>query len=97
MTLEERIEANANLTLWCVHVAGPDDLYAEMTHAAAVARADELNRVVIHRGASDTEDVLCFAYADVWPYSREDHAKAMKKDEAEQEVQRKAAIAAQSK
>lgn len=32
MTTGERIEANANLTLWCVHVLGPDDVLAAPSH-----------------------------------------------------------------
>lgn len=93
MTLEERMEANANLTLWCVHVTGADDLYAEPSHAAAVSKADELNRAVWSR-PSAPDDVMCFAYADVWPWSDEQHAEAMKEESAE-EAARKAAIAAQ--
>lgn len=94
MTLEERIEANANRVLWCVHVLGADDLYAEPSHAAAVARAEELNKAIWSR-ESAPDDILCFAYADMWPWSAEQHAKAMK-EEAEQEEKRRAAIAAKA-
>lgn len=77
MTTAERIEANANLTLWCVHILGPDDVLAAPSHAAAVAHAHELNKAVFGRvGAAD--DVLCFAYAGPWPHSREAHADAVK-------------------
>lgn len=92
MTLEERMEANANLTLWCVHVTGADDLYAEPSHSSAVAKADELNRQIWSR-PNAPDDVMCFAYADVWPWSKEEHAKAMA-EEADEEAKRKAAIAA---
>lgn len=87
MTVEERIEANANLALWCVHVIGPDDLYAEPSHAAAVANAEKLNRAVL--GRSDTPgDVMCFAYADTWPWSAEAHAKDIERQKLENESQR---------
>jgi hypothetical protein len=39
MTTSERIEANANLTLWCVHVLGPDDVLAAPSHEAAAVHA----------------------------------------------------------
>lgn len=76
MTVEERIEANANRLLWCVHVAGPDDVYAEPSHASAIAKADELNRAVWSR-PNVPDDVTCFAYADIWPWSAEAHTEAL--------------------
>jgi hypothetical protein len=95
MTTEELIEANANLTLWCVHVLGADDVYAEPNHAAAVAAAEKLNRHASRAMEKTGNDVLCFAYAAPWPHSPEDHAQDMK-DQAQQEAERKAAIAAAS-
>ena len=83
MSIEEKIEANANRLLWCVHIAGPDDLYAEPTHASAVAKADEHNRMVWSR-PNAPEDVCCFAYADVWPWEPAAHEDAMKKQDAEE-------------
>ena len=88
-SLERRIEQNADLVKWCVHVIGPDDVYAEASHAAAVARAEELNRA-IHQQVKPGEEILCFAFADMWPWSAEQHAQSMK-DEAEEEAKRKAA------
>lgn len=77
MTLSEKIEANANLTLWCVHVLGPDDVLAAPSHDAAATHARELNKV-FHGRARATDDVLCFAYAAPWPYSQTSHADAVK-------------------
>lgn len=77
MTLAEKIEANANLTLWCVHILGPDDVIAAPSHEAAAVHARELNKAV-HGRRSSPDDILCFAYAAPWPYSREDHAEAVK-------------------
>ena len=76
MTTDERIEANANRLLWCVRVIGPDELYAEPSHASAVANAEKINRSLWSR-ADAPLDVTCFAYADTWPYSAEQHADAL--------------------
>jgi hypothetical protein len=70
-TLKERIEANADLVLWCVHVLGPDDVLAAPSHEAAVVRARQMNQS-LHRGGP--EDVLCFAYAAPWPHSKDAHS-----------------------
>lgn len=77
MTTGERIEANANLTLWCVHVLGSDDVIASPSHDAAVVHAHELNKVVFSR-VTTANDILCFAYAAPWPHSRDAHAEDLK-------------------
>jgi hypothetical protein len=82
MDMAERIEANANLVLWCVHVLGPDDVYAEPSHASAVAKAAKLNSD-IWSNAKSPDDILCFAFADMWPWSAEAHAQAIKDETAE--------------
>ncbi len=76
--MNDQIEANANLTKWCVHVLGPDDVIAAPTHADAVARADALNRAVLGREGAPN-DVMCFAYAAPWPHSQESHAESVRK------------------
>lgn len=80
-SLEQRVEQNANLVKWCVHVIGPDDIYAEPSHAAAVAKAEQLNRAV-HQKVKPGEEILCFAFADMWPLSAEQHAQAMKDEQS---------------
>lgn len=92
--LDAHIEENANLVLWCVHLIGPDDIYAEPSHAIAVAKAEELNRT-IQASPKHPNDILCFAYADMWPYTAAQHAQAIE-DEAAQETERKAAVAAKA-
>lgn len=82
MEVTERMEANANRVLWCVHVIGPDEVYAEPSHAAAVVNAEKLNRALWSRPDSP-EDVLCFAYAAVWPWSAEEHAGSIKRQAEE--------------
>lgn len=76
MTLNEKIEANADLTLWCVHILGPDDVLAAPCHEAAVVHARELNKAA-HGRANAPADVLCFAYAAPWPHRPEAHAEAV--------------------
>lgn len=71
----EAAESNADRVLWCVHVLGPDDVFAVKSHADAVSLADQMNRdVFAHFG--DT-DILCFAYAAPWPHDHESHAAAL--------------------
>ena len=79
MTLNEKIEANADLCLWCVHVLGADDVHAAPSHEAAVIHARELNKVVFSRITFDPTEVLCFSYASPWPHSKESHAEDLKK------------------
>lgn len=79
--LEKWIEDNANLTLWCVHSLGPDEVDAAPSHAEAVKRADRINREVhglIRHSHPDDNSILCFAYAAPWPWSKEDHADSLK-------------------
>lgn len=76
MTTGEKIESNANLVLWCVHVLGPDDVLAAPSHDAAATHAHELNKALFSR-VGQHDDVLCFEYAAPWPHSKDDHAKAV--------------------
>lgn len=76
-TVNERIEANADLVKWCVHVLGPDDVIAAPDHQAAVVRAREMNKTLFNR-PSEAHDVLCFAYAAPWPYNGDQHAENLK-------------------
>ena len=77
MTTGEKLEANANLTLWCVHILGPDEMLAAPSHLAAKTHAHELNKSLYSRAGTPC-DVLCFAYAAPWPYSATDHAESVK-------------------
>jgi hypothetical protein len=78
MTTNEKIEANADLTQWCVHVLGPDDIYAAPSHDAAVIKARELNKTLHGRPGVLPDDILCFAYAAPWPHSKAAHADDLK-------------------
>jgi len=77
MTLSEKIEANADLALWCVHILGPDDVLAAPSHEAASIHARELNKS-LHSRLQAPNDILCFAYPAPWPHSPEAHAEALK-------------------
>ena len=75
----EAIEANANILLWCVTVAGPDEVHAASSHADAVDRAAKMNRA-LHVDCAGmlpktAQPILCFAYPAPWPWSPESHAK----------------------
>ena len=72
--IRERIERNADRTLWCVHVLGADDVHPMASHAAAVANADALNMAVIGSLCQDV-GILCFAYAAPWPHDAASHAQ----------------------
>ena len=62
----QRAVSNANLTRWCVHVLGPDDVHAATSYQAAVESARQMNSALwAFPGAVD--DVLCFAVAAPWP------------------------------
>lgn len=73
----DTIERNADLTLWCVHVLGADDVLATETHADAVQEAKALNMAVLCR-ADAPVDVMCFAYAAPWPGTPDSHADDLK-------------------
>ena len=82
--LHERIEENADLIKWGVHSLGPDEWDAAPSHAAAVARADSINRQV-HAAIwssyhKSDNSILCFAYAAPWPFDwpAESHAENLK-------------------
>lgn len=77
-TLGEKIEANADLMLWCVHILGPDDVLAAPSHDAAAVHARELNKAS-HGRANSPNDILCFAYAAPWPHGADMHAEEVKK------------------
>ena len=80
--LDKWIEDNANLTLWCVHLLGPDEVEATPSHAAAVERARQINEhvhgSVMPDKDGDDNTIICFAYAAPWPWSKDDHAESLK-------------------
>lgn len=65
------IDEGLKKELLCVHVAGPDEVEAVASLAAADTRVLELN-VAFGRTASD-----CWASIQAWPGTPEEHAKAL--------------------
>jgi hypothetical protein len=86
VTLNQKIEANADLTLWCIHTLGPDQFLAAISHDSAVIRAREINQTIHRRIGDKHAAVLCFSYAAPWPWSKDDHADDMKKQASEKPV-----------
>jgi len=63
--------------LWCAHVRGPDDVIACINYDAAVKLCDEINAVA---KTAAVLDVMCVAYPAVWPWSAQDHAADLARD-----------------
>lgn len=61
--------------LWCVHVQGPDDLYAAPSKEAAERAAVEYQHKWDVQGVTDPK--VTFAVVK-WPHSAEAHAKDLK-------------------
>lgn len=81
-------------TLWCIRIPGPDDLYAQPDHAAAVTAAERHNAAVRQyldkqyakrtRDDLDPQDDALMAVVEPWPWSAKSHAEALIR-EAERE------------
>lgn len=78
MNLQDRIEKNANIMLWSIHVAGPDDVHAAPSHKEAVEQARIWNEALYDRIDDKLDEILCFSYAAPWPYDEESHAHDIK-------------------
>ena len=75
--------------LWCVTVAGPDELHAVPDYATGVRKARELNEWLERNNKKDENAPIIFALIDEWPWDAESHAKDLVRQEKEE-----AAIAA---
>jgi len=73
------------MTLWAVHVEGPDDVLAAASEAAAIAEAEEINAYFARRAAEDPSpyDPTMSAKVIGWPFSPERHAKSLAEQERE--------------
>lgn len=65
--------------LWCVHVIGPDDLYAFPTLAAAQENAKALT-AFMERQPKSIHDPICIPVVTVWPHSPESHAADLREN-----------------
>lgn len=68
--------------LWCMHIAGPDDVHAAPDFWTAVAWSAELNAVLAKKALAekwgDDEDMPpTQASAQPWPWSADLHAKSL--------------------
>lgn len=69
--------------LWCVHVIGPDDVYACRSKAHAVLMAEDIN-AKLRQWAGQHPDVAVdpnipqiSAVVAAWPHSASEHAKGL--------------------
>jgi len=64
--------------LWCIYLAGPDDLVAMPTKAVAEAVARNFNAVWDRYGAERGHNVRAVAHAEPWMHGKEAHAKDLR-------------------
>lgn len=68
-------------TLWCVHIPGPDDLYAASSRGAADEHAFSLNEAIRKfwerhpRTENDPTEESMTAVVVPWPWDAESHAR----------------------
>lgn len=71
--------------LWCVHVPGPDDVYAAVSRDAAEEHADALNVAMARfndrhpRTENDPSEESMVAVVVRWPWDAESHAADVRK------------------
>ncbi|MCI1437102.1 MAG: hypothetical protein LKI03_05980 [Acetobacter indonesiensis] len=75
--------------LWCVTVAGPDEVHAVQDYATGVRKSRELNEWLERNNKPDENAPIIFALIDEWPWDAESHSKDLVRQEKEE-----AAIAA---
>lgn len=74
-------EKTTNETLWCVHIPGPDDLYAAVNRGEAQRHADALNRAIRRyfeqnpRTENDASEESMTALVIPWPWDTESHTR----------------------
>lgn len=76
---KEMLTAQRAKMLWCVHVLGPDELHAMPSYEAAEKNVEELIAYLFTERASKL-NVLCLPVVATWPYSAEEHRKALEQD-----------------
>jgi hypothetical protein len=73
----------APMDLWCVHIPGPDDLYAHPSRDACEAHATAFNERMRRywadnpRTENDPTEAALTAVVIPWPWSAEAHARAI--------------------
>ena len=64
--------------LWCIRIAGPDEVFAAESHDAAIEVAREHNDHMKILAPEDREMVR--AYVELWPWSAESHADDLRRN-----------------
>ncbi|BCZ75798.1 hypothetical protein [Acetobacter phage phiAP1] len=70
--------------LWCVTVAGPDEVHAVQDYATGVRKARELNEWLERNNKKDEYAPIIYALIDEWPWDAESHAKDIVRQEQEE-------------
>jgi len=65
--------------LWCIYIAGPDDLVAMPSKAVAEAVARNFNAVYERYGAERGHDVRAVAHAEAWMHGKAAHTDDLRK------------------
>ena len=71
---------NAAESLWCLHVVGPDDIFAMPSRDEAVRQAIALRAAIAE--AVTVTGVHCEPQAIEWPFSAQAHAEDLALGEA---------------
>jgi|GEM_PF-6843109 len=66
--------------LWCIYIAGPDDLVAMPSKAVAEAVARNFNAIWDRYGIERGHDVRAVAHAEPWMHGKEAHTKDLREN-----------------
>jgi hypothetical protein len=81
LRLKAQLAELQTITLWCVHVQGPDTLIAQPDHEAATKRAVEINATIEQvwnaRTPSEFDPLKPIAVVALWPYTPTGHAESL--------------------
>jgi hypothetical protein len=66
--------------LWCIYIAGPDDLVAMPSKAVAEAVARNFNAVWDRYGAERGHDVRAVAHVEPWMHGKAAHSEDLRKN-----------------
>lgn len=65
------------MDLWCVHIAGPDDVYAARSREQAIDVAQIVN--FRFGPVAEEMDVMFEATAQLWPWDPDEHDSSLRK------------------
>ncbi|MFT8418441.1 MAG: hypothetical protein ABF636_06375 [Acetobacter sp.] len=70
--------------LWCVTIAGPDEVHAVADYATGVRKARELNVWLEKNNKTDENAPIIYALVDEWQWDAESHAEDIARQEKEE-------------